>query len=54
MSESNMDISDKIKSSNTKNKQSNIIEGDIQQINDNKFNINYIKLLLIKKKKREK
>ena len=55
MSDSNMELTDKInKSSPSQTKQSNIIEKDIQQVNDNKFNINYIKLLLIKKKKREK
>jgi hypothetical protein len=49
-----MDMSDKLKSSNSaRNKQTNI-EKDEENAGDNKFNINYIKILLIKKKKREK
>ncbi len=48
-------MADKIKSTNTaKNQQNHYIEKDFEQNGDNKFNINYIKLLLIKKKKREK
>jgi len=54
VSESNMDLTDKIKSNHTtKNQQKNSIEL-IEYSQENKFNINYINSLLIKKKKREK
>jgi len=54
ISESNMDLTDKIKSNHTAKNQQNKNSIELEYTQENKFNINYINSLLIKKKKREK